>query len=206
MLKVGLTGGIATGKSHVLSLFKALGCHVIDADQIARQVVAPGQPALNELVNEFGPQILDATGHLDRAYLANLVFQDEQKREQLNAIVHPRVIQEIARQYSAYEQSDPNGIVIVDGALIIETGLHTTFDVLIVTDCDPQQQLNRLVARDRLSEEAALNRIRAQMPAAEKKKHADFVIDTSGSFENTRRQVEQVYQALRAKASTQQGA
>lgn len=206
MLKVGLTGGIATGKSHVLSVFQALGCHVIDADLIARQVVAPGQPALSELVTEFGPQVLDATGHLDRFYLANLVFQDEQKRARLNAIVHPRVIQEIARQYSAYEQSDPDGIVIVDGALIIETGLHTTFDVLIVTDCDPQQQLNRLIARDQLSAEAALSRIRAQMPAAEKKKYADFVIDTSGSFEHTRQQVEHIYRQLQAKASTLQGA
>jgi dephospho-CoA kinase len=201
MLKVGLTGGIATGKSHALSVFESLGCHIIDADQISRQVVQPGQPAFNDLINEFGPAALGAEGQLDRVHIANIVFNDDEKRQRLNAIVHPRVMEEIARQHRAYEQNDPHGIVIIDGALIIEIGAHTTFDVLIVIYCDERQQLNRLMNRDQLSEEAALSRIRAQMPAAEKKKYADFVIDTSGTFEETRQQVEQIYQALRAKAS-----
>jgi dephospho-CoA kinase len=197
MLKVGLTGGIASGKSYVTGLLKELGCEVTDADLIARRVVEPGQPAYHDVVREFGAGILDADGALDRAKLGAIVFADSARRARLNAIVHPRVIAAQDEWLAEVGRRDPRAVAVVDAALMIEAGAHRRFDKLIVVYCEPELQLARLMARDGLSREEALRRINAQMPASEKLKYADYTINTSSGFEDTRRQVEAIYERLR---------
>ncbi len=199
MLKVGLTGSIAVGKSNVLRVFGELGCHVIDADLIAREVVAPGTEGLRSIVATFG-DVLNADGTLNRGQLGQIVFGDEQKRQKLNALLHPLIIKAQDEQIHQLEARDPNGIVIVDAALMIESGGHARMDKLVVVHCDPAIELERLMKRDGLSPEAAAERINTQMPQEEKKKYADFLIDTSGSLESTRAQVLSVFEKLRALA------
>jgi dephospho-CoA kinase len=197
MLKVGLTGGIASGKSYVTGRLKELGCEVTDADLIARRVVEPGQPAYHDVIREFGAGILDADGALDRAKLGAIVFADSARRARLNAIVHPRVIAAQDEWLAEVGRRDPRAVAVVDAALMIEAGAHRRFDKLIVVYCEPELQLARLMARDGLSREEALRRINAQMPASEKLKYADYTINTSSGFEDTRRQVEAIYERLR---------
>lgn len=200
MLKVGLTGSIAVGKSFVRNEFGALGCHILDADLTAREVVEPGTEGLRQIVEAFGASVLLPDGGLDRKKLGGIVFEDDAKREVLNQIVHPLVI---ARQDKWVKQcglSDPNGIAIVDAALMIESGGYTRFDKLIVVWCKPAIQLNRLMLRDNLSLSEATKRIAAQMPQDEKKRFADLLIDTSAGFDDTRRQVKKVYDSLRTNA------
>lgn len=197
MLKVGLTGGIATGKSFVLSVLRELGCEVIDADAVAHQVMEPGQPAFEEIVNHFGEEVLGPHGKIDRAKLGAIVFTDRGQRERLNSIVHPRVYEAQARWFAELERRDPHSIAAVDAALMIETGSYRRFDALIVVYCDPDSQLERLMARNNLTREEAIARISAQMPAAEKLKYADYQIDTSNGFEDTRLKVESLYLKLR---------
>jgi dephospho-CoA kinase len=197
MLKVGLTGSIAVGKSHVLDVLKELGCHVIDADQIARDVVAPGTPGLNSVSEEFGPDVLNDDGVLDRKRLGEIVFGDEDKRKKLNSILHPIIIAAQDEMIRELEAKDPNGIVIIDAALMIESGGYKRLDKLIVVYCEPEIQLQRLMKRDGLSREAALSRIASQMAQQEKIKYADFLIDTSGDFAGTRAQVEALFDQLR---------
>lgn len=197
MLKVGLTGGIATGKSYVLSVLRELGCEVLDADLTAREVVEPGQPAFHEIVIHFGDEILGQDGKLDRAKLGAIVFADTGQREKLNAIVHPRVFESQANWLADVNRRDPLSIAIIDAALMIETGSYRRFDKLIVVYCAPEIQLERLMSRNHLSREEALARISAQMPSNEKLKYADFTINTSLGFEDTRRQVEVLHHQLR---------
>ena len=197
MLKVGLTGSIAVGKSHVLRMFADLGCHIIDADLIARDVVAPNTAGLKSVVANFG-DVLKIDGTLDRAKLGQIVFADETKRKKLNSLLHPLIIAAQDEQIRGFEAEDPRGIVIIDAALMIESGGYQRLDKLVVVYCDPEIQLRRLMKRDQLSREAAEARINAQMPQEEKKKYADFVIDTSGSFDETREQVGAVFAQLRA--------
>jgi dephospho-CoA kinase len=202
MLKVGLTGSIAVGKSFVASVFRELGCFVFDADQIAHSVMEPGRPAYAEIVGEFGQQILAPDGSIDRAKLAAIVFADRAKRERLNQIVHPRVIEEQDRLLREVESIDPDAIVIVDAALMIESGGYKRFDKLIVVFCDREEQIRRLINRNRLSRQEAERRIAAQMSSEQKRRFADYEIDTSGTFEQTRQRVMQVYgQLLRDRAS-----
>jgi dephospho-CoA kinase len=201
MLKVGLTGGIATGKSFVVSVLGELGCEVLDADLTAREVVEPGQPAFNEIVAHFGNEILGQDGKLDRAKLGALVFADAGQREKLNAIVHPRVFESQAHWLAEVAERNPPAIAVVDAALMIETGSYRRFDKLIVVFCEPEIQLERLMARNSLSREEALARISAQMPSNEKLKYADFTVNTSLGFEDTRRQAEALYHQLRALSS-----
>ncbi len=200
MLRVGLTGGIAVGKSYVSALLRELGCHVFDADDIARAVVQPGMPALNDIVAAFGPEVLAADGTLDRAKLGRLVFADAEARSRLNAIVHPRVHAEQDRLLREVEARDPHGIAVVDAALLIESGGYRRFDVVVVVWCRPEIQLARLMARNGLSREEAAQRIAAQMPSEEKRRYADFEIDTSEGFEPTRQQVLALHTALRTRA------
>ncbi len=200
MLKVGLTGSIAVGKSHALSILRELGCHTIDADQIARQVVTPGSSGLKAIVDHFGTEVLSSNGTLDRQKLGAIVFEDEQKRALLNSILHPLIIAAQDEQVRKLEQDDPKGIVVIDAALMIESGGYRRLDKLIVVHCRPEIQLQRLMKRDGLSRDDAENRIAAQMPQEEKKRFADFLIATSGTFEETRAQVEDVYRQLRALA------
>lgn len=196
MLKVGLTGSIAVGKSFVLSVFSEFGCHVLDADRTARDVVMPGTPGLERIVREFGEDVLNAEGALDRPKMAAIVFADEDKRLLLNSIVHPLVFAAQDRWLREREAEDPDGIAIVDAALMIESGGYRRFEKLIVVWCEPEIQFERLIKRDRMSEEEAKRRIASQMPQEEKKKYADFLIDTSGGFDSTRERCGQVHSEL----------
>src|ERR1051325_871 len=202
MLKVGLTGSIAVGKSHVLGTLAELGCHVIDADQIAREVVSKNTEGLRAVAAAFGDEILRDDGTLDRQNLGAIVFADEEKRKTLNSILHPLIISAQDASVRELESKDPHGIVVIDAALMIESGGYRRLDKLIVVHCRPEIQLERLMKRDGLSRDAAEERIRAQMPQEEKKKYADFLIDTSGDYAATRAQVETIFQALRALSST----
>jgi len=197
MLKIGLTGSIAVGKTFVCDVFRELGCHVLDADKVARDVVEPGTTGLKGIVEEFGWDILDEDGRLDRAKMAEIVFADEERRLLLNSIIHPLVFEVQDRWLTDREAEDPNGIAIVDAALMIESGGYKRFDQLIVVWCEPDIQLQRLRDRNRLPEAEARKRIASQMPQSEKKRYADHLIDSSGGFDDTRRQVREVFEKLK---------
>ena len=197
MLKVGLTGSIAVGKSFVLGVLAELGCRVLNADVTAREVVAPESPGLRAAVDAFGKEILLPDGGLDRAKLGSLIFADEQKRLRLNSILHPFIIAKQDEQMRKWESEDPKGIAVIDAALMIESRGYRRFDKLIVVHCRPEVQLQRLMSRNGLDREQAEQRIAAQMLQEEKKKFADFLIDTSDGFESAREQTEAVYQQLR---------
>ena len=196
MLRVGLTGSIGVGKSFVASVFVELGCHVVDADQTAREVVMPGTPGLKALTEAFGEEILNPDGTLDRKQLGALVFNDESQRQRLNHILHPFIIARQDEIMNAWEAEDPDGIGIIDAALMIESGGYKRFDKLIVVHCRPEVQLERLMLRDKLSRDEALRRINSQMPQEEKQKFADYLIDTSDGFELTRARTAEIYQQL----------
>ncbi len=196
MLRVGLTGSIGVGKSFVASIFTELGCHVLDADLTAREVVMPGTPGLKAIVQEFGEEILNTDGTLDRKALGALIFADENRRQRLNHILHPFIIARQDEILREWEREDPQGIGIVDAALMIESGGYKRFDKLIVVHCRPEVQLERLMLRDKLSREEAERRIRSQMPQEEKQKFADYLIDTSDGFDLTRARTVEVYNQL----------
>ena len=196
MLKVGLTGSIAVGKSFVCDVFGELGCHILDADQVARDLVSPGTKGLRQVVESFGNSVLLADGSLDRSKLGSIVFADEEKRLQLNSIVHPLVIEAQDEWLAAREHEDPRGIAVIEAALMIEAGGYKRYDKLIVVWCKPEIQLNRLMLRDNLSPADASRRIASQMPQDEKKRYADFLIDTSNGFDETRRQSTEVFSHL----------
>jgi len=191
MKVLGLTGGIGSGKSMVASMFAQLGADVIDADRLARDVVEPGQPALQEIASAFGRDILLSDGRLDRSKLGRIIFADPVARGTLNAITHPRIQERMAAQI-ALRASRP-GVLIADIPLLYENERTDSVETVIVVWIDTQTQLRRLVERDGLSEDEARQRIAAQMPLDEKRARADVVIDNSGSRENTRRQVEAIY-------------
>jgi dephospho-CoA kinase len=197
MLRVGLTGSIGVGKSFVSSVLAELGCHVLDADKTARDVVAAGSAGLRAVVEAFSDEILQPDGTLDRVRLGAIVFADETKRLLLNSILHPFIIAAQDEQLREWEVEDAQGIAVVDAALMIESGGYKRFDKLIVVHCRPEVQLERLMARDAISREEAERRTRAQMPQEEKKRYADFLIDTSDGFADTRRQTVEVYERLR---------
>lgn len=197
MLTIGLTGSIAVGKSFVCVCFRELGCHVLDADRTARDVVAVGTDGLDEIVRQFGVGVLQTDGSLDRKMMAAIVFADEEKRLLLNSIIHPRVIVAQDEWIKQVESSDPTGIAIIDAALMIESGGYKRFDKMIVVWCETAIQLKRLMLRDNLSETDARKRIAAQMPQDEKKRFADYLIDTSGGFDDTRRQAIVTFRMLR---------
>lgn len=197
MLKVGLTGSIAVGKSYVCEVLRELGAFVLDADQTAREVVAAGSKGLALIAEKFGGEVLTATGELDRAAMAAIVFADEGKRKLLNSIVHPLVFEAQNRWLLEKEQADPHGVAVIDAALMIESGGYKRFQKIIVVWCEPDVQLQRLMLRNNLSEAEALKRINAQMPQEEKKRYADFLIDTTDGFESARRQTIEVFNQLK---------
>jgi len=201
MLRLGLTGGIASGKSAVAAMLRELGFSVLDADSLAHKLIEPGQPAHGEVLAEFGPSIADASGRIDRVKLGAIVFNDRAKLDRLNAIVHPRVAEVIARQFDDWERSGVRDAAFVEAALIIESGIHKKLDGLVVAWCTPEQQLARLIARGH-SEAEARRRIAAQLPLEEKLHYATEKIDCSGSLENTRRQVVALAAKLRRKAAS----
>jgi len=201
MLRVGLTGSIGVGKSFVSGVFAELSCHVIDADQVAREVVQKDSPALRDVVSTFGITVLDQNGELDRAKLGSIVFADDAKRTLLNSILHPYIIAKQDEQLAQLESGDPDGIAIVDAALMIESGGYKRFDKLVVVYCRPEVQLQRLMTRSKLSQEEAEQRIAAQMPQEKKKQFADYLIDTSDGFDAARANTTQVCELLLADAA-----
>jgi dephospho-CoA kinase len=205
MLKVGLTGGIACGKTYVTNLLRELGCEALDADQVARAVVEPGQPAYHDIVAAFGPENLQADGTIDRAKLGAIIFTDATQRAKMNAIVHPRVHEAQRRWMAEVAQRNPSAIAVVDAALMIESGGYRRFDKLVVVYCAPDIQLARLRARNNLSHEEATRRMAAQMPTAEKLKYADYSIDTSGGFDPTRQQVIALFTELQKQEALRPG-
>lgn len=194
MLRLGLTGGIASGKSAVAAMLRELGFSVLDADSLAHKLIEPGQPAYEEVLREFGSAVTDGQGRVDRAKLGALVFADRAKLERLNAIVHPRVAEAVLRQFAEWQREGTRDAAFVEAALLIESGIQQNLDGLVVTWCRPEQQLERLAARG-LSKDEARRRIAAQMPVEEKLHYATEKIDCSGTLEQTREQV----QALAAK-------
>ena len=197
MLKVGLTGSIAVGKSYVVSVLSELGCVTFDADKVAHQVMEPGRPAYDDILSEFGNDVLAVGGLIDRQKLGAIVFADEARRKRLNEIVHPRVIEEQNQLLSEAEAKNPDGIAILDAALMIESGGYKRFDKLIVVYCDRKTQIERLMQRNRITKEDAERRVAAQMSSEEKRKYADYAIDTTGTFDDTRQRVIEVFTALK---------
>lgn len=193
----GLTGGAGSGKSTVAAMFAELGARVIDADRVAHEVIRPPHPAYHEIVREFGFEILDSQGEIDRKRLAAIVFADPEKLEILNAFVHPRVLERIERLAEGFLLADPKAVVLVEAALHYEAGYAGHFKKIIVAWCHPEQQVERLMARMGLTREQAELRIAAQMPAEEKRRRADYVIDCSGDLETTRQQVVELFPRLR---------
>ncbi len=196
MLHVGLTGNIASGKSAAALFFAEMGAHVIDADQVAHDLQRPGTPTFHRIVSAFGPEILTPNGEIDRKKLGRLVFADTERRLQLNALIHPGVGAAILQRIFELEQSSSSGIVLVDAALMVETGGYKMYHRLIVVTCAPSLQISRLMSRDGLTELEARARMDSQMPIEEKLKLADYVIDTSGTMKQTHDQVEKVYRDL----------
>jgi dephospho-CoA kinase len=196
MLRVGLTGSIGVGKTFVTGILAELGCHVLDADELAREVVVPGTPALEKVVAAFGREVLRDDETLDRPKLGSIVFADSAKRQLLNSILHPYIIAEQDLRLREWEAEDPDGIGVVDAALMIESGGYQRFDKLIVVHCRPEVQLERLMLRNALTRDQAQQRVSSQMDQEEKKKFADYLIDTSDGFDSTRIQTEAVYQKL----------
>lgn len=197
MLRVGLTGSIGVGKSFVAGVLQELGCHVIDADLTAREVVIPGAPGLEAVVAAFSSDVLRDDGTLDRPKLGAIVFPDHKKRELLNSILHPFIIARQDELLQEWEKQDPSGIGVIDAALMIESGGYKRFDKLIVVHCRPDVQLERLMSRDGITEAEARQRIAAQMSQEEKCKFADYLIDTSDGFAATRIRTEEVLKELR---------
>ena len=201
MLRVGLTGSIAVGKTFVTSILSELGCHTLDADETAREVVLPGSAGLEAVAASFGREVINPDGTLNRQRMGEIVFADDAQRQKLNHILHPFIIARQDEIMREWEREDPQGIGVIDAALMIESGGYRRFDKLIVVHCRPEVQLERLMLRNGLSREAAEARINSQMPQAEKQKFADYLIDASDWFELTRKRTVEVYNDLAQLAS-----
>jgi dephospho-CoA kinase len=204
LLKVGLTGGIAAGKSSVGEMFVALGAHLIQADAIAHQLMQPGEAVYQEVVQHFGAEILDQNGQINRARLAEAAFGKPSRIQELNQIVHPPVIRKHDEWMEEIGSSDPHAIAIVEAALVLEAGLVDHFDRIIVVTCRPDQRIERWAQRMKVDTETSrkevVRRMAAQLPDEEKIKVADYVIDNSGSLEATSFQVQVVHQELQRQA------
>jgi dephospho-CoA kinase len=199
MTTAGLTGGLGSGKTFIANVFAELGCHVIHADQLGHRALEPSGEAFAAVVAHFGSSILSSSGAIDRRALAQIVFNDSEQLAALNAIVHPVVFRLEMELIAQGALEDPSGIAIVEAAILIETGNYENFDFLILAVCSEEQQIERAMARDRLSREQVLQRMARQMPLQKKREYADFIIDTSGTTGSTRKQTEQVYEVLRSR-------
>jgi len=198
MLRVGLTGGLASGKSTVAAFFRELGAFHVDADRIAHELLAPGGGAEREVIGRFGGGIVSNSGAVDRKALAAIVFSDPQALADLNALVHPKVREEIARRIADHESgASPASVALVDAALLVESGIHRDLDALIVVACPEETQIARAVARGGLTAAEARARVAAQAPLAQKVAAADYVIDNDGSLDETKRQVRSLWDELR---------
>jgi dephospho-CoA kinase len=195
MTYFGLTGGIASGKSTVAGMFRERGARVIDADQIGHDLLRSAETAYQEVVQHFGPEVLDSSGEVNRLRLGARVFADRAQSDALNAILHPRIIARVEVLARDFIARAPRAVILVDAALIFEAGIGARFRKVIVTWCRPEQQLARLLAKG-LPRQEAERRIAAQMPIEEKRSRADYVIDCSGNLEETRRQTDEIYAEL----------
>jgi dephospho-CoA kinase len=193
---VGVTGGIASGKSAVARLLEELGARTIDFDLLARHVVEPDKPAWREIVEEFGEQVLEDDRTIDRAALGDIVFADPEKRRQLEAMTHPRIREQYAREVAAICAEDPGAVIVAVVPLLIENNLQGMFDHLVVVHVPETTQIERLMRRDRLTREGAVARLRAQMPIDDKVAYADSTIDNSGTLDATRQQVVELWERL----------
>jgi len=197
MLIVGLTGGIASGKSTISDMFKKEGAYIIDIDGISREVVKPGKPAWNEVVNAFGKEVLNEDQTLNRKNLAEIVFSDEEKRKELEDIIHPKINKERLKQIGKIKKKNTRAIIMVDIPLLIETNKQNTVDKVVLVYVSPQSQIARLMKRDGLSLEDAHKRLDAQMPIKNKKKYAYYIINNEGPLEKVQKKVKEIFQNLR---------
>jgi dephospho-CoA kinase len=197
MLKVGLTGGYATGKTCVAKELERLGCHVIYADELGHKVLLPDGEAYAGTVEAFGRSILNADGTIDRKRLGEIAFASPEVLEKLSVLVHPAVIRIEERLLNEFQTHDPRGIAVVEAAILIEIGRHTVFDRIILTSCDEQTQMTRGMKRDHATREQVLARLATQLPVHEKDPRAHYIVDTSGPKEETARQVQRVYGELK---------
>jgi dephospho-CoA kinase len=200
MMKAGLTGGMACGKSFVATALQQLGCYVIEADEVAHDVIQPGGEAYDPVLTAFGTDILDAEKRIDRSLLAARVFGDPSQLDRLNAIVHPAVRARALRQFAEIGASDPHAVVIYVAAILIESGAYREVDKIIVVSCTRAQQIERALHRPGASEAGVLARLERQMPLDKKKEFADYIIDTSGAREDTLRQTEVICLELKSEA------
>jgi dephospho-CoA kinase len=198
MKVIGLTGNIACGKTIVAKMFEELGARIIDADYIARLVVEPGEPAWKEIVEKFGPEILNPDDTINRKELGDIVFKDKEKREELNNITHPRIIERIKLILEEYRKEKVE-VVIIEAALIVEKGgMKPIISGLILITADEEAEITRLIKRDGVSRKQAITRIKSQMPLSEKIKYANYIIDNSGNLKDTRNQVREVWKKINA--------
>jgi dephospho-CoA kinase len=200
MLIVGLTGGIASGKSLVTRVLRELGTHVIDADKIVHDLLSPGGEACNEVIGHFGANIRQPDGSVDRRKLGDIIFNHPDERAWLNSCIHPRVFEAYKHQVRHISERQPDAIVVMDAALLIETGYHKHMDKLIVVYANQKDQVKRLMERDRFTLEQTMARIKSQMPLDEKRTYADFVIDNTGTREASEQQTREVFEKLRQEA------
>jgi len=203
MVVVGLTGGLASGKTTVARLFKSLGARIIDADQLARTVVEPGKPAWRDILREFGPQVFNSNKTINRHALANIVFGAPRKLQLLQKIIHPRVAREQAKQAKIIQQRTPHAVIIYDAALLLEAGAQNRMDHVIVVTADRTTQLDRACRRDGLSKNQALQRIKQQMPLRRKLEYADAVLDGTWARSRLRRAVQSLYRTYANEARQQ---
>ena len=198
MLRVGLTGGLACGKSFVGHSLADLGCYLIEADKLGHEVMMPGAEAYDAIVQEFGPQVLDSDGRINRRKLSGIVWNDAERLGKLSSLVHPPVQVREEVRMAEIARTDPRAIVVVEAAILVETGRYKCFDRLIVVTCASEQQMERALERGSYNKEEILARLNRQLPLAEKLRVADYVIDTSGAKEATLEQVRTVYDKLRS--------
>jgi dephospho-CoA kinase len=196
MVKVGLTGGYATGKSFVACELQRLGCHLIYADELGHQVLLPDGEAYAPVLAQFGTSILDENRRIDRTKLAAIVFGDAARLNILTSFVHPAVFQLEQKMLDQFQAKDPHGIAVIEAAILIEAKRDRCFDRIILTACDEEVQITRGMKRDKVTREQALARLANQMPLSEKRKHADYVVDTGGTKESTLLQVQRIYADL----------
>ena len=195
-LLVGLTGGMGSGKTLSASFFKDLGAFILDADLICRKLVEPGQAACKEIEAVFGKEIFTGSGNLDRRKLADIIFGDPEKKQTLEDILHPKVFEFERLEYDAIRKEHPNALVIVDAALLIESGNYKKMDKVIVVNSDEKNRINRILARSELSRDEIADRIKNQMPSDEKVRYADFVLENSLDKDNLRTKVQEIYAKL----------
>jgi dephospho-CoA kinase len=201
MAYFGLTGGVASGKSTVARMLEGLGARIIDADRVGHELLRASQGTYHELLRGFGNEILDSRGEIDRRRLGAIVFADPAKLRDLNSILHPRIMARVEELAVQYHAENPCAVIVVDAALLFEAGIGGRFTKVLVVWCSPEQQIERLMAKTGLSPQEAEQRIAAQMPVDQKRRRADYEIDSSGSLEHTRAQVEALYPELQRLAS-----